>query len=131
MLPSRVISITVDRPWREVYDAIWRPQDFAKWASGLSAAGLTQDGDVWKGQGPEGAIAVRFTPHNAFGILDHAVDIGGAHVVHVPMRVLQNGTGADIQVTLFRQPGMSAARFEADAQWIERDLQALAKLVAP
>lgn len=127
---SRVISVTVDREWRDVYDRIWRPEDFLKWASGLSAAALSQDGDVWRGQGPEGQISVRFTPHNAYGVMDHVVDVGKAADVYIPLRVIANGDGADIQLTLFRQPEMSDADFARDAEWVERDLKALKALLA-
>lgn len=31
--------------------------------------------------------------------------------------------GCELTLTLFRQPGMDDARFEADAQWVMRDLE--------
>lgn len=125
---SRVLSIAIDRPWQEVYEAICRPEDFAKWASGLSQAALSLDGDVWRGQGPEGPIAVRFTPHNDFGVLDHHIDLGGGREVYVPLRVIANGAACQVQLTLFRQPDMTDAQFAADAEWVERDLRTLARL---
>jgi hypothetical protein len=125
---AEVVSIGIDRPWQEVYDAIWRPEDFAKWASGLSAAALTQDGDAWRGNGPEGPITVRFSPHNRFGILDHWVDTGGPTEIYIPLRVIANGSCSEVQLTLFQQPGQSADRFAADKAWVARDLKALAAL---
>ena len=71
MLEAQTVSVSIARPWGEVYEAIWRPQDFARWASGLSKSSLEKDGDAWKAQGPDGPIRVRFTDHNAFGIMDH------------------------------------------------------------
>jgi hypothetical protein len=44
------------------------------------------------------------------------------------MRIIRNGDGAEVQLTLFRQPDMSDAAFAADAQWVTRDLQALRAL---
>lgn len=129
MLESRTISISINRNWNEVYEAVWRPEDFPKWASGLSGSSLTRDGDAWKAEGPEGQVRIRFTGHNAFGVMDHYVDAGAGPEIYVPMRIIRNGEGAEVQLTLFRQPGMSDAEFAADAEWVARDLLALKTLV--
>jgi hypothetical protein len=39
--------------------------------------------------------------------------------------VIANGKGAEVQLTLFRQMGMTSARFEEDAAWVRRDLEQL------
>lgn len=129
-MDTRVLSITVPRCWQDVYADIWRPQDFVRWASGLSAAALTQNGDRWIGDGPEGPISVRFTPHNAYGIMDHWVETHDAQTLYIPIRVIANGDNADVQVTLFRRPEISDQDLTADAAWVERDLHALAQLFA-
>lgn len=46
------------------------------------------------------------------------------------MRVLANGDGAEVMLTVFRQPSMTAEKFAADLQWVERDLLALKALTA-
>jgi len=75
MLESRTISISIARNWRDVYEALWQPQDFTQWASGLSKSPLENDGaDWWKADGPDGPIRIRFSDHNAFGVMDHSVD---------------------------------------------------------
>ncbi len=130
MLESRTISISINRNWNEIYEAVWRPKDFPKWASGLSKSSLSRDGDGWMAEGPEGSIRIVFTDHNAFGIMDHYVTLGDGSVIYVPMRIIPNGDGAEVLLTLFRQPSTSDAKFMADAEWIERDLLALKTLVA-
>src|SRR3546814_3069289 len=67
MLPASTYSRSIDREWRSLYDLIWRPEFFPRWASGLSKAGLRQDGDGWLAEGTEGPIRIRFTPHNDYG----------------------------------------------------------------
>ena len=129
MLEARTICISIDRPWREVYEAIWRPEDFPKWASGLSTSSLEKDGDDWKAEGPEGPVKIRFTTHNAFGVMDHYVDVGAGPEIYVPMRIVANDDGTEVLFTLLRQPGMSAAKFLEDAEWVARDLLALKALV--
>lgn len=131
MLESRTIGISIARNWKEVYEAVWQPQDFTRWASGLSRSRLERDeAEWWKTEGPEGPIRIRFSGHNAFGVMDHYVDIGSDEEIYVPMRVVANGEGAEVLFTLFRQPGMSDEKFAADADWVARDLAALKTLVA-
>lgn len=125
MLAAQTISVTIARPWREVYEAIWQPPAFARWASGLSDALLEQDGERWRAQGPNGPINIRFTAYNDFGVMDHYVDLGNGEEIYVPLRVIANGSGAEVLLTLFRQPGMSDEQYAADAAWVRRDLLAL------
>jgi hypothetical protein len=112
-----------------VYEAVWRPEDFPKWASGLSKSTLSRDGDGWKAEGPEGSIRITFTDHNTFGVMDHYVTVGDGSVIYVPLRIIRNGEGAEVLFTLFRQPGMSDEKFAADAKWVGRDLLALKTFV--
>lgn len=64
MLDAKTTNITVGRPWREIYDAIWRPENFPKWASGLSLSSIERDGEWWKAEGPDGPIRIRFTDYS-------------------------------------------------------------------
>jgi hypothetical protein len=128
MLDATTISLPIRRDWQELYERFWHPEAFPLWASGLAEAGLRQDGDLWRAQGPEGPVTIRFTPHNAYGIMDHTVDLGEGRVVSMPMRVIPNGDGCLVSVTLFRQPDMSDAKLKEDVDWIQRDLTALKTL---
>jgi hypothetical protein len=61
--------------------------------------------------------------------MDHYVDVGIGPEIYIPLRIIPNGDGAEVLLTLFRQPGMSDAKFEGDAKWVERDLLSLKALV--
>lgn len=61
--------------------------------------------------------------------MDHFVDTGEGETVHIPMRIIRNGEGSQVMLTLYRQPGMDDEKFAADAKWINKDLVALKKLV--
>ncbi|MET0363928.1 MAG: polyketide cyclase [Sphingobium sp.] len=125
MLPARTYGISIDRDWREVYDRIWQPEVFPKWASGLTESDLRRGGTGWVADGPDGPITVRFTPHNDYGVMDHVIETHDGQEIHVPLRVIRNGDGAEVMLTLFRQPGMTDETFARDAKWIARDLRAL------
>ena len=77
------------------------------------------------------AAGVAFTVHNEHGVMDHIVDAGTGGEIHIPLRVVQNGDGAEVMLTLYRQPGMSDERFAADAKWINADLKTLKGLFTP
>ncbi len=128
MLMARTVSISIDRPWQDLYEAIWRPTCFPTWASGLSGSSLEQEGDAWKAEGPDGPVKIRFTSHNSFGVMDHHVETGNGSEIYVPLRVIANGDGAEVLLTLFRQPEISDAKFLADIEWVQRDLLSLRNL---
>jgi hypothetical protein len=48
--------------------------------------------------------------------------------ITVPMRVVANGTGSEVLLTMFQLPGISDDQFAQDAEMVARDLQSL-KLV--
>lgn len=129
MLPARTYSITIKRDWQALYEMIWRPEFFPKWASGLAESDLRKEGDMWLADSADGPVRIRFTPQNGYGVMDHFVDVGDGQEVHVPLRVVQNGDGAEVILTLFRQPDMDDERFAGDIKWINRDLKALKALV--
>jgi hypothetical protein len=129
MLESTTVSLSIAKPWKEVYESIWRPETFSQWASGLSESSLERDGDRWKAIGPTGAVRIRFTDHNSFGVMDHYVDTGQGPQIYVPLRVVANSEGTEVLLTVFRQPAMSQEQFRADIQTVRRDLQALGTLL--
>lgn len=129
ILTAETYSVSINRDWRAVYEAIWRPDFFPRWASGLAKSRLRQEGDEWLADGPEGPIRIRFAPHNDYGVMDHFVDTGAGEPLHIPLRIVQNGEGAEVMLTLYRQPSMDDAKFAADAAWVRKDLAALKSLI--
>lgn len=124
-LEATTVSVSIDRDWRTLYEEVWRPAAFPGWASGLSDASLAEVDGTWTAQGPDGPVRIEFTGHNAFGVMDHWVHLGDGRTVYVPLRIVGNGGGAEVMLTLFRQPGMSDAKFAEDLEWVRRDLLAL------
>lgn len=125
---ARRLSVLIERPVAEAYEFLSVPENFAKWASGLGAS-LRKAGDDWMAETPEGPAKVCFSERNAFGVLDHAVTLPGGRSVYVPLRVVANGHGCELTLTLFRRPGMSDGQFAADAEWVLRDLRAAKRLL--
>lgn len=123
-MAARIIHISIERDWRDVYAFMADHAKMPLWASGLSS-GLTRDGDEWIAPGELGNARVRFAPDNALGVVDHLVTLEDGAKVHNALRVVPNGDGAEVMFTLLRQTSMSDAQFAADAAWVEKDLAAL------
>ena len=128
MLEAKTISVSINCNWRDLYEAFWKPETFPKWASGLSNSSLEKAGEDWKARGPEGPIRIKFTDYNPFGVMDHWVDLGQGRVIYVPLRVVENDKGAEVLLTLFRQPEVTDRKFAEDEDWVKRDLLALKAL---
>lgn len=126
---ARVVHLSIDRDWCEVYAFASRPENMPRWASGL-AAGLKRDGDDWIGDGgPIGEIRVRFAPENAFGVIDHTVTLADGTVVENALRITPNHDGAEVSFTVIRQASQDDAAFEADAAHVAQDLATLKRLL--
>jgi hypothetical protein len=125
---TRKLSVWINRPAAEAYEFLSAPENFPKWASGLGT-GLRRTGADWIAETPEGPATVRFSERNSYGVLDHSVKLPGGGSVYIPLRVVAQGEGCELVLTLFRQPEMSDEKFAADAGWVIRDLQAAKRIL--
>jgi hypothetical protein len=128
LLSSRNLGVSIQRSSTDVYDFVSVPENFRLWASGLGKSLNKVDG-VWVAETQQGPVRIRFSERNGFGILDHWVSPEPGLEIHIPMRVIANGSGSELVFTLFRQPGMSEEEFAADAEWVMRDLTVLKNLL--
>jgi hypothetical protein len=128
-MEARAIHISIQRHWRDVYDFAHRPQNMARWASGLGA-GLQSDGEDWLADGgPIGPVRVHFTPENAFGVIDHVVHMPSGLKVHNAFRIVPNGDGAEAIFLVTRLPGQTNEQFEEDARHVATDLATLKQIL--
>jgi hypothetical protein len=125
---AKIVHISIDRDWRDVYDFASRPENMPLWASGL-ASGLEKDGEDWVATGILGTVRVSFVPSNEFGIIDHTVTVESGLRVYNALRIVTNGDGCEAMFTLFCLPGMTKEQFEADAAHVRKDLEALKSLM--
>lgn len=124
VMVSKIIHVSIQRPWKEVYAFASDPVRMPQWAGGL-ANGLVQDGNEWIASGPLGAVRVAFAPRNDYGVIDHVVTLPDGSRVFNALRVMENGDGAEIAFTLLKQPQMTVAEFERDAAAVLTDLTVL------
>ena len=120
----RHVSVSIDRPASAVYAFMSNGENLIRWATGLGSK-YERDGDDWLVHGPDGLVRARLPKPNEFGVVDHTVTLPTGATVHVPIRVIPNGEGATVSVTVLRLDGVSPEKFDDDARWVERDLATL------
>ncbi|HEX9849628.1 hypothetical protein [Candidatus Deferrimicrobium sp.] len=128
MFASRTLSVSIGRHSREVYEFASNPENLPKWAKGLGKS-VRNEGDDWIVDTPQGPVKIRFAEKNNLGVLDHHVTTASGTEVYVPIRVLSNGTGSEVILTLFRSPDMSDEKYAEDMKLVEQDLRALKDLL--
>jgi len=124
----RHISIGIARDAATVYAYASQPANLPHWAEGLGM-GLLPQGDHWIIKTPDGDFRLDFTGQNPYGVLDHTVTLKDGTEIYVPMRVVPNGAGSEVTLTLFRQPEMDDAAFDKDAATMRRDLENLKRIL--
>jgi hypothetical protein len=124
----RHISVSIERPPHEVYSFVSNPENLPKWATGLGGSIKKVNGE-WIADAPMGKVKIKFAEENTFGILDHEVVLESGVTLYNPMRVIANGKGSEIFFTLIREPEVSDEKFAQDAQWVEKDLRILKRLL--
>lgn len=125
---ARILHITIRVPMEKAYAFAQRPENFPRWAAGL-ADSLRSTAQGWIADTPEGEATIHFSEPNPFGILDHRVVLDGRPDVVVPMRMVPNGDGTEVELILFRPPNMTDADFKRDARMVKADLGALKTLL--
>ena len=125
---SRTIAVRINRPFDMVYEFLVDPVNWNQWAFGLGKS-IRRSKDGWIADSDGGIAKVRFTPRNSFGVVDHTVFRPSGQRVYVLMRLIVNGGGCELQFTLFREINISDAQFDADAGFVQRDLNGLKRLL--
>lgn len=129
MRRSHIISVSIDSAYETVYAYLSRPANYGHWAAVEPGTFRPLPNGDWQADTPFGFRHFRFTPPNAFGVLDHAIFVPGQPVSYNPMRVVPNEMGSEVSFTFFRRDGMDDAQFTSAVEWITTDFLALKSLL--
>lgn len=121
------LSVSVECDLDTVYRFISDPTHLPEWALGLSQGEVSQVGEKWIADSPMGKVSFQFVEANPFGVLDHNVTLESGETFYNPLRVMRNGTGAEVVFTLFQLGSEDA--FISDAEMVKEDLQRLKRLL--
>lgn len=128
VLPSKTLSISIERRPDEVYAYVANPENFPEWVTSFVKS-VRRSGEEWIAETTEAPITLKFVDKNDYGVADHWVTVATGQTILNPMRVVPNGSGCEVVFTAFRQPGMSDESFANDTGMIESDLRTLKRIM--
>jgi hypothetical protein len=128
MNKSKTMSTSIKSDHKTVYDFVSNLENLPRWASSTFPSIKEVKGE-WVVDSPNGRNKVMITEKNNFGILDHYVKLTSGVEVYVPMRVIKNGDGSEVLLTVFQAPEMTDDEYAKDLQTVEKDLNHLKTLI--
>ena len=128
LLKSRTVGVSINCDPRTVYEFVSNPENLPKWATMFCRSIKPSNGE-WTVETPQGPVNIRFSKRNDLGVLDHYVSPSPGVEIFVPMRVVPNGGGAEVLLTLFRTAEMSDEQYAQDMRWVEQDLNHLKRIM--
>jgi len=126
LLRSKTLSVSIDCAPRRVYEFVSNPQNLPKWATAFCRS-VKQTASGWIVETQDGQVGIKFVARNDFGVLDHHVTVKPGVELLIPLRVVPNRSGSDINFTLFQSPDTSDAKFAQDTGLVDHDLRNLKK----
>jgi hypothetical protein len=125
---SETLTVRIDCVPAKVYEFTSNPANFPKWVTSFCISAV-RTGEGWKIETTQGSMKLRFAEKNKLGVLDHFVHPESGEEVYVPMRVISNGSGSELNFTLFRLPGMTDEKYAEDMRMVEQDMNTLKGLL--
>jgi hypothetical protein len=90
-LESRTLTVSIACDADAVYQFISHPANLPQWATAFCKS-IRPAGSDWLMETNAGPMRGRFVPPNAFRVAAHFVSPTPGVEIHVPMRVLKNGS---------------------------------------
>lgn len=128
MMKSRTMNTSINSNPQIVYDFVSNLENLPRWASNTFPSIKEVNGE-WVVDTSQGQNKVMLAERNNFGILDHYVKLTSGVEVYVPMRVVKNGDGSEVMLTVFQTPEMTYERYAEDIKTVEKDLNHLKTII--
>lgn len=129
-MKSHTVSVFIAAPPEAVYAYASKPENLPRWVPSFFES-VERVGDEWVARSPLGRVRFEFVHDNDLGVLDHTVTLPDGARLANPMRVIPNGDGSEILLTLFQREGMTDQQFQEDAELVLSDLRILKALLEP
>lgn len=130
-LPTGTVTVTIDAPYEQVAAYVADPARAHEWATEFYAEPMRPaEGGEWLATVPMMGGEVRFRQEVALehGVIDmFLAPKDGPWGPPLPVRLLRNGSGADVLWTLTRFPGTPDEAWQAGLDSMRRELEHLKK----
>jgi hypothetical protein len=128
LMVTKTLTVSIECEQRAVYRFVSNPDNLPLWAKTFCRSIRKKKG-AWVADTPGGKVTIEIAGRNHFGILDHYLVRSAGTEVFVPMRVISNGSGSEVIVTVFKRRGMKNEQFSKEIRRVRKDLKALKNIV--
>jgi len=125
-MKAKTITVTIDAEPRKVLAWMTQPEILPQWNAALCRS-VRNEGGEWIAESPRGPLGLRWVREDRSGLVDLVVQTPDQELVWA-MRVLSNGSGAEVVLTIVQPPGLSDSTFHDHTRWAEKAIRELKKL---
>ncbi len=134
MLSFETVQVVIERPYSVVYGFLADPRNLTQWIDVLGPVHHPAGPMEWVFDRPafnQGPITVRFTPHNAHGVLDIRAFFEGRLIYWAPARAIDLGEATAVTLGLVSNlaEDQRDAHNVSEREWVEADLLTLKTLL--
>jgi uncharacterized protein YndB with AHSA1/START domain len=126
-LRSKTLTASLEVAPAPLFARVSDPDQLAQWHGAFCRA-LRKENDGLIVESPRGQVPVRFLRDDRAGALDIVMSFPEAAEFVTAIRVLANGSGSEIVLTLVQSAGLADAAFHEQVRWAENALRNLRKL---
>jgi hypothetical protein len=127
-MKSQTISVFIAAPPAQVYAFASNPENLPRWVPSFFNSVERVNGE-WVAQTPLGRALFEFVPPNDLGVLDHTITLSSGIRLTNPMRVIPNGDGSEMLLTLIQAEDVPDEQFKEDGEQVLSDLHSLRRLL--
>lgn len=125
----KTIAVSINCPVEAVYEFLADPLNLPTWLADIGPSIQHVRDNEWVVDAPAGRFTFRFSPRNSFGILDFVVFREGEPEIPMRVRVVANGDGTDLMLTVYQKPETDDAIHASEVEWIRADVATLKTLL--
>jgi cold-inducible RNA-binding protein len=129
-LRSKTLTASLEASVAQIYSRIADPDQLAQWHTAFCRS-LRKENGACMVESPRGLVPVRFLRDDRAGILDLVMTLLETIEFQTAIRVLANGTGSEVLMTLIQPAGLPDAAFHEQVRWAESALRNLRKTEIP
>ncbi len=123
---TRSISIEAHPAW--VFEYVSNPANLPQWSRSFCLS-VSQQDEAWIIETPHGPVQVYIQAFSDSGVVDQYLFPSPEVQVHIPMRVLPNGSGTEFIFTLFQPDDISDEDYRQEVYWVEQELMILKQVL--
>lgn len=124
-MKAKTITVTLAAEPQQVFAFLTQPENLPRWNAALCRS-VRREGDEWVADSPRGSLSVRWVRDDRSGLVDLVLQVSGAELIWA-MRILSNGSGAELIITVVQPQGLSDSLFHDHTRWAEKASRELKK----